>query len=70
MFRFLLWDQIRMRPQPLLGFGLTMQFFSHWRRWKTAGSQLPTGKTGTRDEMSRVMRVKKKTAGKADVTRE
>ena len=45
--------------QPLLGFGLTMQFFSHWSPWDTADSKPSTVETGTCNEVSCVMRMKK-----------
>src|SRR5512139_2901275 len=32
VLRLLLWNQLRARPQPFHGLGLTMQYFSHWNR--------------------------------------
>jgi hypothetical protein len=62
----LLLDQIRMRPQSLVGFGLTMQNISHWSRWSTADCE-----EVTRKEVPRVMGyvAKKRAAGRAEATR-
>jgi hypothetical protein len=57
-----------MRPQLLAGFGLTMQVFSHGSPWK------PADKTANHaercNEVSCVMRMKEKAAGKAEMTGE